>query len=139
MGRDATALPCRNRGLARRPFRAEAPAAVSLAGVAEDWPRQLWGGMQRQLGLAGALLANPRLLLLDQPFVPLDRAVVRDLQSLVAGLIARQQATAVLVSHDPGDAARLAHRVVLLDGRPVRIVADLALDGPAPRRSIFWT
>lgn len=113
----------------------EALAAVGLAGVGGDWPRQLSGGMQRRLGLARALLVNPRLLLLDEPFVSLDRAVVRDLQTLVAGLIARSQATAVLVSHDPGDAARLAHRVVLLDDRPVRIVADLALDAAPDKRN----
>ena len=114
---------------------AEALAAVGLEGVAGDWPRQLSGGMQRRLGLARALLVNPQLLLLDEPFVSLDRAVVRELQTLVAGLISRQQATAVLVSHDPGDAARLAHRVVLLEGRPVRIVADLALDEAPGQRN----
>lgn len=114
---------------------AEALAAVGLDGVGGDWPRQLSGGMQRRLGLARALLVNPRLLLLDEPFVSLDRAVVRDLQALVAGLVARSQATAVLVSHDPGDAARLAHRVVLLDDRPVRIVADLALDAAPDQRN----
>lgn len=113
----------------------EALAAVGLAGVGADWPRQLSGGMQRRLGLARALLVNPRLLLLDEPFVSLDRAVVRDLQALVAGLIARSQATAVLVSHDPGDAARLAHRVVLLAGRPVQIVGDLTLDGAPDHRT----
>ncbi len=113
----------------------EALAAVGLADVAGDWPRQLSGGMQRRLGLARALLVNPQLLLLDEPFVSLDRAVVRELQALVAGLIARSQATAVLVSHDPGDAARLAHRVVLLAGRPVRILADLALDATPGQRN----
>ena len=114
---------------------AEVMAAVGLVGVEEDWPRQLSGGMQRRLGLARALLVNPQLLLLDEPFVSLDRAVVRELQALVVGLVARSRATAVLVSHDPGDAARLAHRVVLLAGRPVRIVADLALDGAPEQRS----
>lgn len=114
---------------------ADALAAVGLADVGGDWPRQLSGGMQRRLGLARALLVNPRLLLLDEPFVSLDRAVVRELQGLVAGLVAKSGATAVLVSHDPGDAARLAHRVVVLDGRPVRIIADLTLDGPPESRS----
>lgn len=113
----------------------EALAAVGLSGVGGDWPRQLSGGMQRRLGLARALLVNPRLLLLDEPFVSLDRAVVRELQALVIGLVARSAATAVLVSHDPGDAARLAHRVVVLDGRPVRLVADLALDTAPDQRS----
>ena len=111
-----------------------AMAAVGLAGLSRSWPRQLSGGMQRRLGLARALLVNPTLLLLDEPFVSLDRAVVRDLQDLVAGLIAQAQATTVLVSHDPADAARLATRAVLITGRPVRILADLPLgDAPATR------
>lgn len=113
----------------------QALEAVGLAGVAGDWPRQLSGGMQRRLGLARALVVNPRLLLLDEPFVSLDRAVVRELQTLVADLIARRHATALLVSHDPEDAARLAHRVVLIAGRPVRIVAELALDADPGQRS----
>ena len=114
---------------------AGALTAVGLGDVAGDWPRQLSGGMQRRLGLARALLVNPRLFLLDEPFVSLDRAVVRELQTLVSGLLGRSRATAVLVSHDPGDAARLAHRVVLLGNRPVRIVADLTLDNAPDQRT----
>lgn len=110
-------------------------AAVGLAGLGGVWPRQLSGGMQRRLGLARALVVNPGLLLLDEPFVSLDRAVVRELQALVVGLVAQSAATVVLVSHDPGDAARLAHRVVVLAGRPVRIVADMLLDRDPARRT----
>jgi NitT/TauT family transport system ATP-binding protein/sulfonate transport system ATP-binding protein len=109
--------------------------AVGLTGLASAWPRQLSGGMQRRLGLARALLVSPHLLLLDEPFVSLDRAVVRDLHQLVAALIARNAATAVLVSHDPLDAAHLAHRAILIAGRPARIIADLTLHGDPARRS----
>ncbi|MBC7479833.1 MAG: ABC transporter ATP-binding protein, partial [Pseudorhodobacter sp.] len=112
-----------------------AMVAVGLGGLAGAWPRQLSGGMQRRLGLARALLVNPGLLLLDEPFVSLDRAVVRDLQRLVADLIVQSDATTVLVSHDPGDAAHLATRAVLMAGRPVRILADLHLDGAPATRS----
>lgn len=113
---------------------AQALAATGLAGVQHKWPRQLSGGMQRRLGLARALLVNPRLMLLDEPFVSLDRVVVRELQALVTTLIAHGGATAVLVSHDPQDAARLAHRVVIIAGRPVRIVSDLMLDTTPAQR-----
>lgn len=113
----------------------QALAKVGLAGLNAAWPRQLSGGMQRRLGLARALLVNPRLLLLDEPFVSLDRAVVRELQALLLALIARGQATAILVSHAPEDAALLAHRAVLIVGRPVRILADLALDTAPGQRS----
>lgn len=110
-------------------------ARVGLAGQARAWPRQLSGGMQRRLGLARALAVNPALFLLDEPFVSLDRAVVRDFQALIAGLIAERGATAVLVSHDPEDAAVLAHRVLRLGGRPVRVLADLGLPGQPGARS----
>ena len=110
-------------------------AVVGLAGLGGAWPRQLSGGMQRRLGLARALVVNPGLVLLDEPFVSLDRAMVRELQALVLGLIAQSAATAVLVSHDPGDAARLAHRVIVIAGRPVRIVADMVLDRDPARRT----
>lgn len=108
---------------------------VGLAGLSDAWPRQLSGGMQRRVGLARALAVNARLLLLDEPFVSLDRLVVRDLQALLAGLIAARGSTAVLVSHDPEDAARLADRVVLIAGRPVRIVADIDLSPPPKARN----
>lgn len=114
---------------------AQALAAVGLAGLGPAWPRQLSGGMQRRLGLARALLVNPGLLLLDEPFASLDRIVVRELHSLVAGLIAASAATVVLVSHDPGDAARLAQRVILIAGRPLAIRADLVLPGDPAQRS----
>jgi len=114
---------------------AQALAATGLVDVQDKWPRQLSGGMQRRLGLARALLVNPRLMLLDEPFVSLDRVVVRELQALVTDLIVQSGATAVLVSHDPQDAARLAHRVVIIAGRPVQIAADLALDALPAQRS----
>ena len=113
----------------------QALAQVGLSGLGGAWPRQLSGGMQRRLGLTRALIVNPGLLLLDEPFVSLDRAVVRELQTLVSDLIARTHPTAVLVSHDPEDAARLAHRAVLIAGRPVRIIADLTLDTAPSQRS----
>jgi len=106
-------------------------ARVGLQGQAGAWPRQLSGGMQRRLGLVRALVVNPGLWLLDEPFVSLDRAVVRDLQALIAGLIAARKPTVVLVSHDPEDAARLAHRVIVMAHRPVQVLADIDL-GPDP-------
>lgn len=110
-------------------------ADVGLGGLSAAWPRQLSGGMQRRLGLARAMLVNPRLMLLDEPFVSLDRSVVRDLQALIDRLLTAQAATAALVSHDPEDAARLAHRAVLIAGRPVQILADLDLPGVPRTRS----
>lgn len=98
---------------------------VGLPGLANAYPRQLSGGMQRRLGLARALCVNSGLLLLDEPFVSLDRAVVRDLQSMFLGIFKAEKPTVVLVSHDPEDAAQLADRVITLSGRPARVTGDI--------------
>lgn len=108
---------------------AESLARVGLAGLEHAFPRQLSGGMQRRLGLARALAANPGLLLLDEPFVSLDRAIVTDLRDVFLSIVRTRKPTVVLVSHDPDDAAQLADRVILLAGRPAVICGDFAL-GP---------
>lgn len=114
---------------------AELLAMVGLAGQEKAWPHALSGGMQRRLALARALSVNPGLLLLDEPFVSLDRAMVRDLQALFLATFGVGAPTVVLVSHDPEDAARLADRALVLAGRPARIAADIALPGKASGRS----
>jgi ABC-type nitrate/sulfonate/bicarbonate transport system ATPase subunit len=122
-----------------RPDLTEAEIAASLAGVGlagyeRAFPRQLSGGMQRRLGLARALVANPGLLLLDEPFVSLDPAMVRDLRQVFHTVFQEQSPTVVLVSHDPEDAAHLADRVILLAGRPARITDTFPLGLADPKR-----
>lgn len=114
---------------------AELLRQVGLAGQERAWPHALSGGMQRRLALARALSVNPRLLLLDEPFVSLDRAMVRELQSLFLKVFAEGNPTVVLVSHDPEDAARMADRAIVLAGRPARIAADTTLPGRPGQRS----
>jgi NitT/TauT family transport system ATP-binding protein/sulfonate transport system ATP-binding protein len=112
---------------------AEADALLARVGLAADagaFPRQLSGGMQRRVALARALSVNPRLLLLDEPFVSLDRALVAELQALLAALFDETGSTAILVSHVAEDAAALADRAIVLTGRPARITADIAFDIP---------
>jgi len=118
------------------PARARAILAeVGLAGQEDKLPHALSGGMQRRVALARALAVNPGLLLLDEPFVSLDRRLATELTALVAGAVARHGSTVVLISHDPEDAARLADRVIRLDGRPARIVQDSAIAVPRDARS----
>lgn len=109
-------------------------AAVGLAGSEGALPRMLSGGMQRRVALARALAVAPRLLLLDEPFVSLDRALVRELHALVLRLAAGAGPTVLLVSHSAEDAARLAHRVVVLGGRPARVLREERLPGEPARR-----
>lgn len=99
-------------------------AQVGLADHATAWPHALSGGMQRRVALARAIATNARLLLLDEPFVSLDRALVDDMHQLLATLFTTTGATVIFASHTPTDAARLADRVVTLAGRPARIVED---------------
>lgn len=103
-------------------------ARVGLGAQARAFPHQLSGGMQRRVALARALVANPRLLLLDEPFVSLDRALVGGMQRLVQQIVAETGATALLVTHMPDDAVRLADRAILLRGRPAVIAADIGFD-----------
>lgn len=109
---------------------------VGLPGQERAFPRQLSGGMQRRLGLARALAANPGLLLLDEPFVSLDPAMVRDLRAVFHAVFQAQNPTVVLVSHDPDDAAHLADRVILLAGRPATIANDFPLEPTDPKRRL---
>ena len=113
---------------------AEALAALELVGLKASggaYPHQLSGGMQRRVALARALTVNAGLLLLDEPFVSLDRELSGEMQELVARLVGETGATALLVTHAAEDAARLADRAVVLAGRPARIVREVAL--PVPR------
>lgn len=109
-------------------------ARVGLSGHSGDFPHQLSGGMQRRVALARALATNAEFLLLDEPFVSLDAARVTELRRLLAGLIDSTGATVLLVTHMPDDAAALADRVVLLEGRPARCVSQLVLDVSRPLR-----
>jgi len=90
--------------------------------------------MQRRVAMAPALAVNARLLLLDEPFVSLDRTLVGEMHLLFSRLIAEGRPTVVFVSHLTDDAARLADRAILLDHRPARIVADIALPIPPAAR-----
>lgn len=118
------------RAIDARMDRATALAALERVGLAEQgeaFPHQLSGGMQRRVALARALAVNAELLLLDEPFVSLDRALADEMQELVARLIAATRPTVLLVTHLAEDAARLADRVIVLAGRPAQIVADVPL------------
>lgn len=109
-------------------------ADVGLEGAENLRPAELSGGMQRRVALARALAVSSRLLLLDEPFVSIDRKLATELQALVADVVDRLGPTALLVTHDPYDAATLADRVITLRGRPVKVVDDTILDVPRVER-----
>lgn len=107
---------------------------MGLSGFEAALPGSLSGGMQRRVALARALAVEPRLLLLDEPFVSIDRKLVRELHDVISRIAEKRRPTMILVSHDPEDAARLADRVILLQGRPARIDSETYLDTPRDAR-----
>lgn len=126
-------------GLARdtpaalREARAQAALAeVGLADRAAEWPSVLSGGQKQRVALARALVSRPRLLALDEPLGALDALTRIGMQALVEEVWRAEGFTAVLVTHDVGEAVALADRVILLERG--RVAMDLAIDLPRPRR-----
>lgn len=109
-------------------------AGVGLEAAEYLRPAELSGGMQRRVALARALAVSSRLLLLDEPFVSIDRKLAGELHMLLAGVVQQFGPTVILVTHDPYDAAALADRVITLRDRPARVVSDTVLDIPHTER-----
>ena len=95
---------------------------VGLRGLERRYPHELSGGQQQRVALARALAPRPAILLLDEPFSNLDRALKARLRQEVASLIRATRTTAVFVVHDPDDALAIGDRIaVLRDGRLVQL------------------
>ena len=109
---------------------------VGLADFADRYPWQLSGGMQQRVAIARALAAEPRVLLLDEPFSSVDALTRLELHALVQELRDKQRFTAVLVTHDVDEAVFLADRVVVLSSRPSTVVRSVAIGLPRPRDNI---
>ncbi|WP_331376069.1 ABC transporter ATP-binding protein [Sinorhizobium chiapasense] len=107
---------------------------VRLETFADAYPYQLSGGMAQRVAIARALVNDPKLLLLDEPFGKLDSLTRLSMQQELIQLWRAAGFTALLVTHDVEEALLLADRVIVFSDRPARIVAEVAVDKPHPRR-----
>lgn len=109
---------------------------VGLGDVASRYPTQLSGGMQQRVTIARALAAEPRLLLMDEPFSSVDALTRMELHAIVQSLWAQHRFTAVLVTHDVDEAVLLADRIAVLSMRPSQVVQVIETGLPRPRDNI---
>ena len=107
------------------PWRSRYPGALSL-------------GMQRRVALARALALDPRVLVLDEPFVSLDDAAAASLRGIVVETVARLGTSVLMVTHNVDEAIAIADRLLLLSARPASLVAAVPLDTPRAKRSRGW-
>jgi len=108
-------------------------AALGLEGFEHARPDELSGGMRQRVAFLRTLLAGKPVLCLDEPFGALDAITRADMQAWLAGALAREPRTVLLVTHDVEEAVLLADRVVVLSPRPGRVTQEIAVDLPRPR------
>lgn len=116
----------------RRQQAMQALREVGLDDRAGEWPSVLSGGQRQRVALARALVSRPRFLALDEPLGALDALTRIEMQGLVERIWTAQRFTAVLVTHDVGEAVALADRILVVDAG--HIALDLPVDVPRPRR-----
>ncbi len=118
--------------LARRRA-AELLKMVGLNGFEQNYPRELSGGMQQRVALVRGLVHDPKILLMDEPFSALD-AMTRERMGIeLQQLWLETQKSVVFITHSIPEAAFLSDRVVVLSGRPGRVIADIPVAIPRPR------
>lgn len=114
-------------------------AAMGLDGFAHVYPRELSGGMKMRVSIARALVTEPQLLLLDEPFAALDEITRFRLNEDLLRLWNRHGWTVVFVTHSVFESVFLSNRIVVMTKRPGRVAAEVAIDLPYPREGALRT
>jgi NitT/TauT family transport system ATP-binding protein len=135
--RDNVAIGLEVAGIARAEAVARAQRwleRVGLGAFAERYPHQLSGGQRKRVGLAQVLIRAPKILLMDEPFGPLDAQTRQIMGNLLLELWALDRKAVLFVTHDLEEAIALADRVIIMSAGPAaRIIGDHAIDLARPR------
>jgi nitrate/nitrite transport system ATP-binding protein len=124
----------------RAQMRVRALSALELVGLshaAQLKPHEISGGMKQRVGIARALVMEPRVLLMDEPFGALDALTRAHLQDELLGIIAKTGSTVVMVTHDVDEAVLLSDRIVMMTNGPAATIGQILLiDLPRPRERV---
>jgi NitT/TauT family transport system ATP-binding protein len=129
-------LPVEVLGLPRREYRVKALellAMVGLEGFETKYPHELSGGMQQRVSICRALIHDPGLLLMDEPFGALDALTREIMQTELFRIWAETHKTVLFVTHSIDEAVLLSDRVIVMSARPGQVLADITIELPRPR------
>jgi NitT/TauT family transport system ATP-binding protein len=129
-------VPVEIQGRDRAKFGAAAQQLLTLVGLEgfeQKYPRELSGGMQQRVGIARALIHDPDLLLMDEPFGALDARTREQMNLELMDIWSEKKKTILLITHSIAEAVFLADRIVVMSPRPGRIAEIIVVDLPRPR------